>query len=361
VIVNQWVPAAHRGDAVGDSARRMRTMLRSMGHESELYALTIDDDLSGEVRPFADPGARRGDITILHFALASPMSEALTTLSGRRVLLYHNVTPAAFFAPYDATLFRLATLARRELSLLAGKVDAALGVSEFNRTELDALGFSPTGVLPLAIDTGRITRHVERPALSRMLGDEFVNFLFVGRVAPNKKIEDHILLAEHYKRYVDAFYRFIFVGRYDAVPRYYAAIRALMSEFRLLNERFIFTGPVSDDELSVYYRHAAVYVSLSEHEGFCAPLVEAMAAGVPVLAYSTAAVPETLGGAGVQFAPKDLEHAAELAGALAFDDDLRSRVIAGQHLRLAQFSDQRVAAGLADLVSGHRGGRDVHA
>ena len=113
-----------------------------------------------------------------------------------------------------------------------------------------------------------------------------MNFLFVGRIAPNKKIEDHIRLAEHYKRYVDAYYRFIFVGRYDVVPRYYSTIRALMSEYRLLNERFIFTGPVPDEELAVYYRHAAVYISLSEHEGFCAPLLEAMAADVPVLAYA---------------------------------------------------------------------------
>ena len=108
-----------------------------------------------------------------------------------------------------------------------------------------------------------------------------MNFLFVGRIAPNKKIEDHIFFAEHYKRYVDAYYRFIFVGRYDAVPRYYAMIRALISEFKMLEERFIFTGPVPDEELAVYYRHAAVYMSMSEHEGFCAPLVEAMAADVP--------------------------------------------------------------------------------
>ena len=101
-------------------------------------------------------------------------------------------------------------------------------------------------------------------------------------------------------------------------------IRALMTEYRFLNDRFVFTGPVPDEELAVYYRHAAVYISLSEHEGFCVPLVEAMAADVPVLAYAAAAVPDTLGGAGVQFAPKDLEYAAELLGSLAFDDDLRA-------------------------------------
>jgi L-malate glycosyltransferase len=350
MIVNQWLAAAHRGDAIGDSARRFRDLLRGLGHEAELYALTMDEDLEEEVRPFSDPAARRGDVTILHYALPSPMTAALAGLQRGRVLHYHNITPASYFAPYDAGLFRLSVLARRELATLVGHVDLALGVSEYNRQELDALGFVPTDVLPIAVDTARITRPAHRPAIERLLNDELVNFLFVGRIAPNKKIEDHIFLAEHYKRYVDAYYRFIFVGRYDAVPHYYAMIRALISEFKMLQERFIFTGPVSDEELAVYYRNAAVYVSMSEHEGFCAPLVEAMAADVPILAYSAAAVPETLGGAGVQFAPKDLEYAAELAGALAFDEDLRTTVLAGQRRRLQDFGDAGIVRNLARVI-----------
>ena len=351
MIINQWVPSAHAGDAVGDSARRMRDLLRGMGHDAELYALMIDEELQDTVRPFEDSSARRGDVTLFHYALPSPMTEAFAALPNGRVLLYHNATPASFFAPYDPALFRLALLARRELATLVGRVDLALGDSEYNRRELEAFGFTPTGVLPLAVDLSRITRPVTRPALGRMLDDECVNFLYVGRIAPNKKIEDHIRLAEHYKRYVDAFYRFIFVGRCDVVPGYYATIRALMAEYRMPNERFIFTGSVSDDDLAVYYRHAAVYVSLSEHEGFCAPLLEAMAADVPVLAYAAAAVPETLDGAGVQFAPKDLEYAAELLGALAFDDSLRAAVIAGQRRRVAEFGDGRVTAALNAVLA----------
>ncbi len=350
MIVNQWVPAAHVGDAIGDSARRVRDLLRGMGHESELYALTIDDALKRDVRPFSDPTAGRGDLTIFHYALPSPMTDAFASLSTGRVLQYHNVTPAAYFAPYDPALFRLASLGRRELSTLVGRVDVALGDSDYNRQELESLGFERTGVFPIAVDTARVTQRVSRPALETMLDDGLVNFLFVGRIAPNKKIEDHIKLAEEYKRYVDAYYRFIFVGRYDVVPRYYSTIRALMSELRLLNDRFIFTGPVPDEELALYYQHAAVYISLSEHEGFCVPLIEAMAADVPVLAYSAAAVPDTLGGAGVQFAPKDLEYAAELLGGLAFDDDLRTAVIAGQRRRLADFGDARIVRDLAALV-----------
>jgi len=352
MIVNQWIPAAHTGDAIGDSARRVRDLLQRLGHDSEIYALTIDDELADDVRPFADPSAARGDITIFHYALPSEMTPAFASVAGGRILQYHNVTPAAFFAPYDPALFRLALLGREQLGMLVDRVDLALGVSEYNRQELERLGFERTGVMPLAVDLARITQSPDRPALDDALDDELVNFLFVGRIAPNKKIEDHIKLAEHYKRYVDAYYRFIFVGRYDAVPRYYSTIRALMAEYRLLDERFIFTGPVPDAELAAYYRNAAVYISLSEHEGFCAPLLEAMAADVPVLAYAAAAVPETLGGSGVQFAPKDMEYAAELLGALAFDDDLRARVVAGQRRRLADFGDERIARDLERILGG---------
>ena len=349
--VNQWVPAAHKGDAIGDSARRVRDLLRAMGHDSELYALTIDDALRHDVRRFDDPGARRGDLTIFHYALPSPMTEAFAALPpGGRVLQYHNVTPAEYFAPYDAALFRLASLGRRELASLAGRVDLALGDSDYNRQELEQLGFGRTGVFPIAVDTTRITQPARRPALEKILDDELVNFLFVGRIAPNKKIEDHIRLAEGYKRNVAAYYRFIFVGRFDVVPRYYSTVRALMAEYRFLNDRFVFTGAIPDEELAVYYRNAAVYVSLSEHEGFCVPLVEAMAADVPVLAYSAAAVPDTLGGAGVQFAPKDFEFAAELLHTLAFDDAVRARVIAGQRRRLADFGDARITRDLAGVL-----------
>jgi glycosyltransferase involved in cell wall biosynthesis len=338
MIVNQWVPAAHVGDAVGDNARAIREVIRRAGHESHIYALSIDDALAGDVRPWGHVDARQGDVTILHFAMPSPMTAALATLPGTRVLCYHNVTPPSFFASFDPAIAALTARGRVELETLVDRVDLALGVSDYNRRELEDFGFAPTGVMPLLVDTGRLTGAGPVPALERMLQDGLVNILFVGRLAPNKKIEDHIRLAEQYKRYVDVYYRFIFVGRYDAVPRYYDAIRGLITEYRMLSDRFWFPGPASNAELGAYYRNAHAYVSLSEHEGFCVPLVEAMSMDVPVLAYGAAAVPETLGGAGVCFTPKDLEFAAELLGALVYDLPFRRQVIEGQRRRVAAFA-----------------------
>jgi glycosyltransferase involved in cell wall biosynthesis len=348
--IHQWVPAAHRGDAIGDSARTVRALLRGMGHDSEIFAMTIDDDLRGDVLPFQDAASTLGDVTIFHFALPSPMTEAFAALKGARILQYHNITPAAFFAPYDPGLFRLAALGRRELATLVGRIDLALGDSEFNRQELDSLGFTPTGVMPIAVNTERITDAPPRPALERILSDGLINILFVGRIVPNKKIEDHIRLAEMYKRYIDSYYRFIFVGRYDGLPRYYSQVRALIEQYEMLPDRFWFTGPVPDADLAAFYRWSDAYVSLSEHEGFCVPLVEAMATDVPIVAYAAGAVPETLGGAGLLFAPKDLEVAAELLGSVVYDSEVRERVLEGQRRRLQDFAPARIEQTLRQVL-----------
>ena len=205
--------------------------------------------------------------------------------------------------------------------------------------------------MPIVVESRRGPAGADRRALERVLNDGLTNILFVGRVAPNKRLEDHLRLAEHYKRYVDADHRFIFVGRTDAVPRYYATLRALMLEYGMAPDRCLFPGLVSDADLTVYYRSAHAYLSLSEHEGFCMPLIEAMAAGVPVLAYGAAAVPETLGGAGVCFTPKDLEWAAEILGMLVYDEELRAVIIASQRKRAADFGLAVAAKRLDALIA----------
>ena len=155
MTVNQWVPAAHRGDAIGDSARRVRDLLRAKGHGSDLFALTIDDDLRDDVRPFADPAARTGDVTIFHYALPSPMTAAFATLPGGRVLQYHNITPAHFFAGYDVRVTDTAPGALPGLAVPAaaafvervdGPVNPKFGwtdVARFSALDIPAVNFGP--------------------------------------------------------------------------------------------------------------------------------------------------------------------------------------------------------------------------
>ena len=111
--IDQWLPALHAGDAIGDSALRMRDAFRAWGHTADVYALELDADVAGEGRPFTDfKAGGSGDVVIFHFALPSRLSAAFGSLACRRVLLYHNVTPPEFFAPWDEELARICALGR---------------------------------------------------------------------------------------------------------------------------------------------------------------------------------------------------------------------------------------------------------
>jgi glycosyltransferase involved in cell wall biosynthesis len=345
--IDQWVPALHRGDAIGDSARLMRDAFRRWGHTADVYALDLDADLQGDGRPFGEfheGGA--ADVVILHYALPSPLSAALRALSCRRVLLHHNITPPEFFVEHDPEMARICTIGREELAGLRDGVDLGLADSEFNRQELEALGFPRTGVLPIYLDFARY-REPPDATLLRVLDDGRVNLLFVGRIAPNKRQEEVIRLASYWKRFISPDVRVVLVGKLPRQRHYFDAVQAYMYEEGFTPSEVVFTGHVSHRELLACYKAARVFVCLSAHEGFGVPLVESMILDVPVLALSTTAVPHTLGGAGVQFPPgTPLAETAEMAYLLATDEALRRAVIAGQRARLPALGPEAVEAAL---------------
>src|SRR5262245_5911478 len=203
--VDQWLPAAHRGDAIGDEALRIRDVLRRSGMESDIYALDIDEEAATDVLPFEERGS--SDAVIFHFALPSPLTAAFAECAAKRVLIYHNITPPEFFRGYDDELVRIAAHGRRELLSLSRSCDLALGDSEFNRKELEGIGFERTGVLPILLTLAPYREAEPGAVLSRILGDGRPNFLFVGRVYPNKRFEDLARLAFFYKKYVSEDFR----------------------------------------------------------------------------------------------------------------------------------------------------------
>jgi glycosyltransferase involved in cell wall biosynthesis len=350
VRVDQWVPALHRGDAIGDSARLMRDAFRSWGYQADVYALDVDDELAGDGRRFAAWRAGTSeDVVVLHYALPSPLTEALRSHRGRRILLHHNITPPRFFVGYDDEMVRICDMGRRQLSSLRTCVDLALGDSEFNRLELAEAGFDKTGVLPIYLD---FVRYKERPnpVLRCALEDGRRNVLFVGRVAPNKRHDDLIRLASYWKRFISPDVRLLLVGKLPRRRAYFDALQALLYEEGFTPSEVVFTGHVDHDDLLASYAAADVFVSMSEHEGFGVPLVEAMLMDVPVLAYATSAVPDTLGGAGVQFAEKSIGDVAEVAYRLATDEPLRAAVLEGQRRRLEAFAPAAVESALRGYV-----------
>jgi glycosyltransferase involved in cell wall biosynthesis len=340
------VPALHRGDAIGDSARLMRDAFRRWGHTADVYALELDEDLVGDGRPWSEWRAGGpADVVVLHYALPSPLTQALRAHRGRRVLLHHNITPPEFFVGYDPEMVRICRIGRDELALLHDQVDLGLADSEFNRRELEAAGFGRTGVLPIYLDFERY-RQPPNPVLARLLGDGPTNLLFVGRVSPNKRHQDLIRIASYWKRFIAPDVRLLLVGKLPRRRAYFDALQALLYEEAFTPAEIVFTGHVSHDDLLAYYAAADVFVCMSAHEGFGVPLVEAMLMGVPILARRLTAIGDTLGDAGVQFGHDRIEEIAEMGHRLGSDATLRRAVLAGQQQRLAAFAPAAVEAAL---------------
>ena len=344
--IDQWVPALHRGDAIGDSARLMRDAFRAWGHQADVYALELDEDLREDGRPWSEwrPGGP-SDAVILHYALPSPLTQALRSHRGKRALIHHNITPPEFFVGYDPEMVRICTIGRTELATLRDHVDLALGDSEFNRQELEAAGFARTGVLPIYLDFARYAEP-PGPVLQRDLSDGRTNVLFVGRVTPNKRHEDLIRMATYWKRFISPDLRLVLVGKLPRRPAYFDALQSLMFEQGFTPWEVVFTGHLEHRDLLACYRAAHVFVSMSEHEGFGVPLVEAMVLDVPVLAYRAGAVPGTLGGAGVVFDEKRLDEVAEMGARLCAEGPLRRAVLARQARRREHFAPAAVQATL---------------
>jgi glycosyltransferase involved in cell wall biosynthesis len=341
--IDQLIPAYHQGDAIGDTATHMRRFLTDQGYESHIYCLDRDPDLEENSRLFEEfPAPGPQDLTILHFALPSPLSRAFADLRSRKILLYHNITPDFFFAPYSREMARIARLGRDELRSLAPVADMGWADSEYNRKELESFGFSRTAELPLFIDFSKYKKPPSR-LVQDLFRDSRLNILFVGRIVPNKRIDELIKVVFYYKKYISSLVRLIIVGKTESLPKYYSALVRLADEFYLKPEEICFTGHIPDEELFALYKSSDLFLSLSEHEGFGLPFIESMVFDLPILAYGCTAVPGTLGGAGVLFGRKPIGLVAELAHAVAGDDELKKRIVREQRVRLLAYQEQDLA------------------
>lgn len=348
--VDQLVPAFHRGDAIGDTTSHMRDFFRSRGLASGIYCLDRDEGLEAEAGPFAEfPAPGADDVTILHFALPSPLTQGFARLKSRKVLVYHNITPEGFFAPFNPEMARICRLGREELAFLSPIVDIALADSEYNCRELEDLGYQKTGVLPLFIDFEKYAGPMSS-FVHDLYRDDRTNILFVGRIAPNKRIEDLIRTTFYYKKYISPLVRLVVVGKTSSLHKYFESLVRMADEFYLKPEEIVFTGHVPDEELFALYRASDVFLSMSEHEGFCLPLIESMVFDLPIIAYNSTAVPFTLEGAGVLINSKGPDMVGELVDRVAHDIELRRRIIEGQRARLERFRKMDLGSCLLEKI-----------
>lgn len=346
--IHQVIVGAGPGDAVTGAALEFRALLRQAG-PSDIYAQYIHPALDGDVLPLAAysrPGAGRGQLLIYHSSIGDPAVNSFLR-AGREdlVLVYHNITPAAWYADHDPAFARLLALGRDELTVLRPRCRLALAVSAYNAAELTALDYPDVRVSPLVVDTGRLLGVEPDPTITHRLAEEAggPTILFVGQVLPHKRPD---LLLQAYHLLVTEIIpeaNLALIGSQTALPRYARLIHRLAEELNL--SRAWLPGAVSPAELAAYYRGSRLFVTLSEHEGFCLPLVEAMACALPVLARACAAIPDTMGGVPLVLAAAEgPELIAEAMAALLEDEPLRKRCAEAGLERIRAFDPDRARA-----------------
>jgi glycosyltransferase involved in cell wall biosynthesis len=347
--VHQFLTSYAYGDAIGNEALAIRDFLRANGIGSEIFTLHFHPRYAHQVRNYLeyDAFSSPDHMVIYHFSIGSLVTKKFLRLADKKIIIYHNITPWHFFLDFHRGLAKDCFKGRLELNSLAGKVDLALGDSEYNRGELVAAGFQRTGVLPLVMDFAKFDQPL-LPVLGDLFRDGKHNLLYVGRISPNKKVEDVITTFHCYQKYFHADSRLFIIGEYRGFERY---LNALQGQVRTLGTRHVhFSGHVTQAEVVSYFKLAHLYLHMSEHEGFCAPIPESFHLGLPVVAFDGGAVAETMNHGGVLLRAKDPLQVAALCHEILTRPELKKKILQGQARALEKYRQQFTGRILLDFL-----------
>ena len=350
--IHQLTPSFAPRDAIGDHILQVQAVLREMGFRSDLYVADAWREVEHLTIPFRDFAPVPGEPTWLlyHASTGSPIADFLIERPEPKLVDYHNITPAELFGPWEPHVGVELTAARRQLADLAPHTTLAFADSSYNEAELLELGYRSAGVVPILMDTASFGRGADPATVDRLRSQSTgAAWLFVSRIAPNKAHHDLMKAFAVYRRVYDPHATLRIIGT-SASHAYLGALEAFRSALQL-DDAITFFGKVSDTEKAAHFRAADVYVSTSDHEGFGVTLLEAMGHGLPVVAYGSTAVPETMGDGGVCLPTKEPTRVAAAVHHVLANDDVRAAVVAAGHRRVAAFDIERSRARLREVIS----------
>jgi glycosyltransferase involved in cell wall biosynthesis len=344
VIVHQFLPTFELG-AVGSHSLLARDQLRAAGHESEIFATEV-------FPPYDDRGARLidqykggADVIVYQMAIGSTAADAALARKEPIVVNYHNLTPIHCLTGWEPNAATGVMWGRVQLRDLAARARLGVAVSSFNEMDLVDAGFVHTKVVPFLLDL----KALPHPTVGAPARERATTWLFVGRIAPNKAEHDLVKALVAYRRFFDPNARLVLVGG-GTDDRYARTLRRYIHALGL-DDAVTLTGPVSGDALAAHYETADVLVVTSDHEGFCVPLIEAMAYDLPIVAYGSSAIPETLGDAGLLLPDKDPYVVATAVHRVLTDKRLRAQLVAAGRERMQQFDITHTGPAWVDAVT----------
>ncbi|MBX7144609.1 MAG: glycosyltransferase family 4 protein [Oligoflexia bacterium] len=348
--LHQLVHTLSYGDAISGEVIGLQRCFRELGYNSEIFCINTHPKYKGLTQPYQTLSPDFSGEVLLHYSLGSPLNELYRSFrSARRSLIHHNLTPAHWFASTNPRIAHDIERGVRELPELCAITDRLIADSRFNAQELAGLGH-PAQVLELPIDPQKWSVPANPGILSLLRSDPSFHILHVGRLAPNKCIEDVIRSFYFLKKYVHQASKLWLIGIDIDTELYSFGLKRLVHELGL-DDAVCFTGQRDDGEVKAFYQASHAYLCMSEHEGFCLPIIEAMFFDLPVVAYASTALPDTVGTAGVLLREKRHPQIAEVLFDVCRDSALRQRLIAAGRERVGQLSFDVFQKRVAELFS----------
>ena len=349
IAVHQLTPSFAPRDAIGNHILQCQAVLREMGFRSDLYVGDAWREVEHLTTPFRELEGGPDTWLLYHASTGSPIADFLRERPEPKLLDYHNITPAEQFGPWEPHVGVELQAARRQLAELRDHTRLAFADSSYNERELIDLGYQPTAVVPILFDVTTFEQRVDGRVVDKLRSAvKGATWLFVSRIAPNKAHHDLMKAFAVYRRVYDADAHLRIVGG-SASHRYLTALHDLRSALQL-DDAVEFTGNVSDELKAAHFDAADVYVSTSDHEGFGVTLLEAMHHGLPVVAYGSSAVPETMGDGGICLPRKDASTVAAAVHRVLTDAAVRTSLVAAGHRRVAAFDLSITRARLRDVI-----------
>lgn len=347
VAVHQFVPALIPRDATGTHTLLLRDALRAAGWRSEIFAEATHDELSGESVPVEQYPAHAapGDVLVYQFSTSSMVADLLAERPEALVIDYHNVTGPEHYDAWEPAVAKRSSDAVGQLAVLAPRAVLGLADSAFNEADLLAAGCRRTRVVPVLVDHDRLSEPPDPEVRDRLAGLKASggsDWLFVGRVVPSKAQHELVKALWAHRRLYDPRARLHLVGSVPSPP-YLRALRGFIDELGLSDAALVH-GEVGEAALASHFASADVFVSLSVHEGFGVPLVEAMRVGLPVVALGCGAVAHTVDGAGLVLERSEPSYVAAAVHRVLGDGELRARLVAAGRHRVDELSLRRCAA-----------------
>lgn len=329
MVINQFHSGSAAGDAITNQMLLIQAILRKEGYESEIYVEHIGEGLGNRLKKINSYKGQEDAILLVHHSMGFDCFEKIIGLPDKKVLIYHNITPERFFE--DEGIKKYIRKGLAQLKEYKNHVVYSIADSNYNRKDMIRQGYDKVDVMPVQVSLNRfddleIVKEIKEKYQSS------TNILFVGRVVQNKCQDDLIKCFSLYAKYFDADSHLFLAGDLG-MEGYVAQLKELCRE-REVEDKVLFLGKVSERELKTYYELADIFLSMSEHEGFGVPLLEAMKAGVPVVAYSSSAIPETMGGAGILLSQKNYTVTAGLIHELISDKGLYEKIKSKQFERI---------------------------